>query len=247
MNTAELNIYKDIEEYCERYNIPIESLMDILEDQKVLPMIRGKATEYIAAIILKKSLGRNWQVQKLNLNPQQGTYDEDISITHSKTGIRLKVEAKSAVRGSFTLGTKRTKVNVPHFKVKCHKSRSNISKSTTTNDRYLMDDFDLVVCNLSNAIFQGATLGDNLELIYDSEAISFLKTHYKTHAEKELIRSAYDDWFCCFPRMIAQKDSSIPRTPTVQLINDTNWFPMNALEEKLLPEIERIRHKKEDC
>ncbi|WP_423909508.1 hypothetical protein [Candidatus Spongiihabitans sp.] len=100
-----IRIYDSIKEYCERYNIPLENLMDILEDQKVLPMIRGKATEYIATVVLKKLLGRNWQVQKLNLNAQQGVYDEDISITHSKTGYRLKVEAKNAVRGSFKMGT----------------------------------------------------------------------------------------------------------------------------------------------
>ncbi len=87
---ANLQIYDDIKEYCERYNVPIENLMDILEDQKVLPMIRGKATEYIVAVVLKQILkGRNWQIQKLNLNAQPGMYDEDISITHSKTGIRM--------------------------------------------------------------------------------------------------------------------------------------------------------------
>ena len=35
-------IYDSIKEYCSTYNIPRENLLDILEDQKVLPMIRGK-------------------------------------------------------------------------------------------------------------------------------------------------------------------------------------------------------------
>ncbi len=236
-------IFNSIEEYCEKYNIPIENLMDILEDQKVLPMIRGKATEYIAAATLKKVLGRNWQVQKLNLNAQAGTYDEDISITHSKTGKRLKVESKNAVRGSFKVGSNRTVVTRPHFRVKCHKSRSHIKKSKTTNDRYLLGDFDLIVCNVSNAIFQGGTLGDELELLYDADAIKCLKKHYNTESDSHLIRCAYDDWRGCFPRSIVLEDKSIPRTPAIELYGDKNWFSLKELETKLLPEFKIMQGK----
>ena len=49
-------MYNSIKEYCETYNIPREHLLDILEDQKVVPMIRGKATEYIGALVLKRTL-----------------------------------------------------------------------------------------------------------------------------------------------------------------------------------------------
>ena len=239
-----LQIYDDVKEYCERYNIPIENLIDILEDQKVLPMIRGKATEYIASIVLRKILkNRNWQIQKLNLNAQPGIYDEDISITHSKTGIRMKVEAKNAVRGSFKIGTSRTLISEPHFKVKCHRSRSNLRLSNTTNDRYLIKDFDLIVCNVSNAIFQSKTLGDNLEVIDNPEAMEYLKNHYGINTQKELVRCAYDDWRGCFPRNIAQDDNSIPRTPSVKMKGDENWFPLTDLEPKLLPELEWIRNR----
>ena len=239
-----LHIYDDIKEYCDRYNIPIDNLMDILEDQKVLPMIRGKATEYIAAIVLKNILkSRNWQVQKLNLNAQPGTYDEDISITHSKTGIRMKVEAKNAVRGSFRIGSSRMLISEPHFKVKCHKSRSNIKLKETTNDRYLVEDFDLIVCNVSNAIFQGKTISDGLEILHNSEAIDNLKKHYNVTTKKELIRHSYDDWRGCFPRTIAQDDDSIPRTPSVKMVDDENWFPLGDLEPRLLPELELIMRR----
>lgn len=244
MTDDKIKIYNDIQDYCNRYNIPIDNLMDILQDQKVLPMIRGKATEYIVTVVLTKLLGKNWQVQKLNLNAQRGDYDEDISITHSKTGIRLKVEAKNAVRGSFRMGTDRTLIKEPHFRVKCHKSRSTISKSTTTNDRYMVDDFDLIVCNVSNAIFQGKTLGDDLEILNDTQAVDFLKRHYKVSTKADLIRSAYDDWVCCFPRNIVQDDDAIPRTPSVKLTGDDNWIPLNDLEPLLLPELERIRAKR---
>lgn len=241
MQDSDYEIYKDVTEYCRKYNIPVESLVEILEDQKVLPMIRGKATEYVATAILKKLLSRNWLVQKLNLNPQQGGNAEDISVTHSRTGHRMKVEAKNAVRGSFKLGKKNAKIDAPHFRVKCHKSRSHLKKSETTNDRYLLGEFDLIVCNVSNAIFQGGTLGDDLEVLHDVTAVDYLKTHYGVKSNEELIRCAYDDWRCCFPRTIIQSDGSVPRTPVVKLSDDESWFSLNDLEPKLLSELKHIK------
>ena len=77
-----LRVYTSITDYCRTYNIPREHLLDILEDQKVLPMIRGKATEYIGAAFLRQVLDPSeWLVEKLNLNPQPGTFDEDVRIT----------------------------------------------------------------------------------------------------------------------------------------------------------------------
>ena len=241
MNTEErLKIYHSINEYCDKYNIPIGSLVDILEDQKVLPMIRGKATEYIAEVVIRQTLNRReWHVQKLNLNPQANQYDEDISITFSRTGKRLKVEAKSAVRGSFNLGTERTKIREPHFKVKCHKSRSNISKSETTNDRYIADEFDLIICNISNALFKGKSMKPELELIEANATVDWLKGFYQVATDRELIRRAYDDWMFCFPKTIAMEDGSIPRTPFVKIKDDENWFRISELEYELLKGIEQ--------
>ena len=93
------HIFRGIVEYCATYNVPRENLLDILKDQKVLRMIRGKANEFIGAAILRQELDpREWSVEKLNLNAQQRTYDEDVSITYRRTGTRLKAEIKSAGR-----------------------------------------------------------------------------------------------------------------------------------------------------
>ena len=90
---------KRIIDYCDKFDIPRDFLFEILEDQKVIPMIRGKSMEYNAFLLLDKYLSKSvWSVQKLNLNPQTGNYDEDISITHRRSGVILKVETKSAVR-----------------------------------------------------------------------------------------------------------------------------------------------------
>ncbi len=135
MSEEAQRVYRRVSEYCDSYHIPRENLLDILEDQKVLPMIRGKATEYIGASILRQALDpRDWLVEKLNLNPQPGSADEDLSITFRRTGTRLRAETKNAVRASFKL--KSRNLQIPHFAVKCHKSRSHLSR--TTNDRYLV-------------------------------------------------------------------------------------------------------------
>ena len=219
-----LYFYRSITEYCDKYNIPRDKLLDILEDQKVLPMIRGKATEYVGAAFLRQVLEpREWSVEKLNLNPQAGgRFDEDVSITFRRTGTRHKAETKNAVRGSFRLSTR--VVQVPHFKVKCHKSRSHLRLQNTTNDRYVVGEFDLLLCNVSNAIFRNKVLEAGLPLINDPERLQWLRTFYGVETDNELTRKAYDDWRLCLPVTIADAEGVVPRNPTVLLENDPNWF-----------------------
>lgn len=239
-NEEELRVYKGIAEYCQTYNIPKENLLDILEDQKVLPMIRGKATEYVGAAFLKQVLDpRDWLVEKLNLNPQAGTIDEDVSITFRRTGDRLKAETKNAVRGSFRLRSRHQLT--PSFTVKCHKSRSNLRLQGTTNDRYLVGEFDLLLCNVSNALFRGRSLERGLPLIEDPGSIEWLKEFYDVETEAELIRKAYDDWRLCLPLSIANEDGVIPRTPRVLLENDPNWFHPDQLAATLRGLIDGLR------
>ncbi len=223
-----LRIYAGITEYCKTYNIPKDNLFDILEDQKVLPMIRGKATEYIGAAVLRQALDpQEWLVEKLNLNPQSGQFDEDVSITFRRTGTRLKVETKNAVRGSFRLASSRIKHT--YFTVKCHKSRSNLKRQDTTNDRYLVGEFDVLLCNVSNSIFRNRSLVRGLPLIKDAEAIEWLKDFYKAEGNDMLVRRTYDDWRICLPVTIADENGVIPRTPHVLMKDDPNWFDLDRL------------------
>ena len=223
----------ELAEYCEKYSIPIEYVFDILSDQKVVPMIRGKATEFNAYLVLQRVLGRReWSVEKLNLNPQFGAEDEDISVTHKRTGMIFKVESKNAVRGSMTTGKRARLHKVPHCKIKCHRSRSNIRLAATSNDRYSVDCFDVVLCNLSNAIIQGRTVGDQLELLYDSDTVDILMSYYNVTDENELLEAANKDWRFVLPEDIAV-DGFIPRTPYVLLQNDPYWRPLGELNQKL--------------
>lgn len=225
-----------IEVFCLKYNLPFDNFFDILNDQKVVPMLRGKGMEYNAFITISLLLDPNqWTVHKLNPNPNQGRPDQDISVIHKKSSIRLGIESKSAVRGSMTLGL-RTRIirKKTHFKVKCHRSRSNLKKVGKGNDRYRPDDFDVIVTTPSNSLFKGATISDSLEFLDDTELGVYLSTHYNVQNIAEKILDATDnDWRFVLPSQIVDKDGFIQRTPYVHLTQDPNWQPMSELQTKL--------------
>jgi hypothetical protein len=228
-------------EYCGKFDVPIEYLFEILEDQKVTPMIRGKAMEYNAFLLLDKILPKNvWSVQKLNLNAQTGAPDEDISVTHRRSGVILKVESKSAVRGSMRTGKRAKILRCPHFKVKCHRSRSKIELATTSNDRYSVDSFDIILTTPLNAIFAGNTIGEILEVINKPEIEDMLYQHYQADNNDDLIRACSNDWRYCIPEDIAE-DGFIPRTPYVKLTDDPNWRPISEIETRLIKVVQLRR------
>ena len=221
-------------EYCNTLKIPVEYLMDILIDQKVVPMIRGKATEYSTYLLLKETLNpHEWSVAKLNLNAQTSTHDEDVTITHQRTGIIIKVECKNAVRDSFKYSSRARFSHEPFCSIKCHKSRSDLSKAATTNDRYLVGDFDIIVSNLSNAVIAGATYSENFELKDDSRLIEKLSEHYGCGTSyNDIFEATYNDWRFAIAEDIAE-NGVIPRTPKVLLQNDKHWHPIAELEQYL--------------
>lgn len=233
MSNEPIELGKRLIEYCEKFFIPLEYVFEILDDQKVVPMIRGKATEYNGYMAVTDNLSpREWAVQKLNLNAQPGTDDEDISITHKRSGLILKAECKNAVRGSMKSGARARVCNVPHFHVKCHRSRSNIRLAGTSNDRYSIDTFDVILCNVSNALFQGRTVGAELEVLHEKNVIIMVQAYYGVSTDSELIERAYHDWRFAFPEEIGE-GGFIPRTPVVRLDNDPHWRPLQHLDAEL--------------
>ncbi len=226
---------RELEAYCKKYNIRLEDFFPILNDQKVIPMLRGKAAEYDAAFALRQVLtSQVWIVNKLNLNPQPGTNDQDIGVTHRRTGIQIIIETKSAVRGSMSTGSRTRKHKVPHFEVKCHRSRSN--KKLPYNDRYLATDFDVIVATPTNALYKGSTIGEEFELVPEPGLLEILYKHYGVSDNLSLIDATNKDWRFVLPLAIAEKVDNymvIPRTPSVLLANDPNWRPLNQLEAAL--------------
>ena len=120
---------------------------------------------------------------------------------------------------------------MPHFSVKCHRSRSNFDR--VYNDKYTVNDFDVLLCNVSNAIFRGKSLDRGLPLIENAEAITWLKEYYNVSTDDELRRKTYEDWRVCLPVTIAETDGTLPRTPKVLMVDDPNWFGLDQLAVKL--------------
>lgn len=222
-----------LEEYCNKYSIPIEYIFDILNEQKVSPMIRGKGTEYNVFELLESILNQSeWSVQKLTLGAQPGYPDEDISITHRRTGVILIAEAKNAVRDSMKSGARARIHRVPHFKVKCHRSRSKELSDGTRSDQYEDGEIDIIISNAENGIYQGGTIGPDLEVIQDEALLNILFNHYGVSSEEELIDATFRDWrFVEATKIVV--DGFVPKTPFVLLENDPNWKPCDQVETVL--------------
>lgn len=232
---------RKLEAYCKRYSVPIEHFFEIINDQKVLPMLRGKGMEYNVELILKQTLNpAEWVVQKLNVNAQPGTPDQDIGITHKRTAIQLIAESKSAVRGSMRSGLRSKKDKVPQFSVKCHRSRSN--KKLASNDRYAVNAFDVLISNPSNALYLGKTIGEELEIQKDPVLIPLLYAHYHVENPVDLLEATLTDWRFVFPSEIAE-NGFIPRAPKVLLADDPRWQPLSKLESNLF-ELVKQKHAK---
>ncbi len=244
MNDEELReIGKKVEGYCKKYSIPLEYFFEILGDQKVSPMMRGKGMEYEIYLLLQRYLSPSeWIVHKLNLNPQPNMPDVDIGVTHRRTGIILKVESKPSVRESMNSGQKAKNYKVTHFRVKCHRSRSNIALSGSSNDRYAIDIFDIIITKPSNSIVKGKTIGPELELIQNKELLRILFGHYGVDNMEGLVEAINNDWRFVLPGEIAV-EGFIPRTPYVLLDNDPHWLDIGQIESKMLEIVRRMRRQ----
>jgi hypothetical protein len=224
------DIIQDIRNYCDLYDIPIDHFIEIISDQKVIPMIRGKAIEFNTYDYLKNNLDSSkWDVIKLNLNAQPNSPDEDVVVKHLQSGLNIKIEVKSAVRGSFSLGAK--KVNVPFFKVKCHRSRSMLN--SILNDRYLASDFDILVTSPSNSLVLG---GEEFMLVSEERVLEVLRNYYRETEPLQIFKKSCKDIRFTRPQWIQEDFKGykiVPRNPYVKLENDEHWKDISQIEETL--------------
>lgn len=154
-----------IVDFCRKYNIPIESLAKVLNDPKVVPMIRGKSFEYDISKVLTNILSpTQWTIQNPRINAQPGRPDVDVLVNKIGCNKEIKVEGKLAYNNSFNIRN-----NTITLKVKCMRSRTfsdNDAASRMANsygvprlallahaDSYRETDFDFVVTSLGNSLW----------------------------------------------------------------------------------------------
>lgn len=202
-------MYRNLEEFCEEYNVPIEHLGSILKDPKVIPMIRGKAFEFSACDYLEEILDENiWKISKPFLNPQFNDHDEDVLIEHIPTSSRIRIECKMSAKGRYTYAN-----NTSIFAIKCMRSRTlGIKKVnalassrqlneeqkrqlTVHNDSYLPGDFDLVLTTLANAFYETKEDG-TFAWMPPKKAQKYLEEKFGVGlTEKEYQDKAYKDMY----------------------------------------------------
>lgn len=224
---------RGIEEFCKKFSIPNTYFLDIISDLKVVPMIRGKGFEYQVCDLLEKKLDpKKWKVTKFNTNPQKNSTDADLVAKHLPSGTEVILECKTAVRGSFKMSGRLCKK--PHFRVKCHKSRSNNERSYT-NDRYFVDEFDIVISTPANA-FIGK--GD-FQLLNKDDVVDFLNSKYSSIDWEEVIPVLSNDIRSVLTTSIAEADNTVPRSPIVEMESDPNWVTFDRIEDLLMAVVRR--------
>lgn len=224
---------KGIEEYCRKFSIPTTYFLDIISDLKVVPMIRGKGFEYLVCEKLERELDPNtWSVTKYNTNPQKNSTDADLVAKHLPSGIEVILECKTAVRGSFR--AKGKICNRPHFRVKCHKSRSNTERSYT-NDRYFVDEFDIIISTPANSFI----MKGNFDVLSSTDSIKYLKDVYGYSTWEKVMPSMSNDLRLALTSSIADDDNTIPRSPIVEIENDPNWVTFDKAEQLLMTVVKR--------
>lgn len=208
------NWIKKIQLYCEKYDIPIGYLQEIISEPKVIPMIRGKAFEFSVFLRLKQMLSADWIVEKPILNPQLGNHDIDIKLIHENTGKTISVECKLAAKGSF----RQYQDGNCRLRVKCMRSRTlgenqvkrlapklDIDEKLLAihNDQYLPNDFDIVITSIANGFYITDKETDLFEWQPNNKAKIFLQHCFPDASDTELQHLTYNTMLFAFSKNLA--------------------------------------------
>jgi transcriptional regulator with XRE-family HTH domain len=250
--------YFGLLEFCAEYTIGIGSLVHILRDPKVMPMIRGKGFEFGVEEKLQRILDpRRYTISAPFINPQSGTEKTDVEIIRVSDQRKFRIECKLAQKGEFQV--------LPHsggfrLRVKCMRSRTlgeeaagRMSRKTgrsqtdhfTHSDQYLPQEFDFVVTSLANAFFETDEFG-NFVWQPSSSALLFLKaldittTNQASQkmfvAKSSSLAALKDNQVECSRQICDNKTNCgfIPNYPKiffdVQGRVQTPWYPLEDIE-----------------
>jgi transcriptional regulator with XRE-family HTH domain len=162
-----IQLQTPIMRFCVEYSINPEFLVEILRDPKVIPMIRGKAFEFLVKDKLEQILQKSlYSVSNPFLNPQSGTDKADVKIRREADEKVFLVECKLAQKGEFKVLPKQNGYRV---RVKCMRSRTlgeeaaarmavktgrSMTEHYVHSDQYLPTEFDFVVTSIANAFYE---------------------------------------------------------------------------------------------
>ena len=256
------NFVDGIEEYCKSHGIDFKSLLKILNEPKVVPMIRGIGFEFVVEKDLKEKFkdSTRYEIRKPIINAQLGIPDVDVEIYDLKTNKSLRLECKLSKNNSFK--KKGVLSQKPHCQIKVMRSRTLGEKNIQLvakhegidpqvlrehKDSYIYRHFDLVVTNLRNAFYK--TIDGNFTYAPTEEEEGFLKDFLNTESSEEVNRLLIENHFFVESKKLIAKDNNItcrkrdcsnqencifiPNYPIFELVKDAVWRPLSELEEYL--------------
>ena len=195
-----------VESYCIKYNIPLTYLAEIINEPKVVPMIRGKAFEFSAMLRLQEILSPNWLVDKPVMNAQFGFHDMDVRVKHVATGKTIGIECKLAGKDNF----KKLKNGTYQIRVKCMRSRTlgdakvkelapkigvDFDLLKIHNDQYVPENFDVVLTTIGNAFYDTNSETDAFDWHPNAVAIEFLEKLFKTNNPEDLQNLTFNNMY----------------------------------------------------
>jgi hypothetical protein len=255
-----MTIAEKLEKFCERYNISFKYLDVILDDPKVIPMIRGKSFEFYAAEVIEKLLN-GYKVENPRGNSSVGQHDVDILVTEPN-GKKHSIECKLSGKGLCKTTKDQTEI-----KIKCMRSRTlgekaidfyskhwNVSKAFIEKhrDQYRPSDFEYVVTTIGNAFYTttegqyGWNPTEQQKEFLNSLGIKTQKQAYErlyfarsaeltsTNTVRTCVKKTCKDAECAFipnyPIMIFKRGKTEPEPPWYSIGNLEADFKKNSKE-----------------
>ncbi|WP_219884754.1 hypothetical protein [Merismopedia glauca] len=258
-NELDINWLENLENFCLRYDLNIKHLTEVLNDPKVIPMIRGKSFEFTVKDYLSSILSEKYYVTNPRLNAQTGLNDIDVSIINKGNQKKYSIECKLASKGSFRINL----LGDPFLKIKCMRSRTlgeeaALQRSKVTgisfqalmihNDQYTAKEFDLVITSIANSFFKTDSDGlffwsptleaqfflNNLGVRNQSEA--FLKMYVAK--SKNLAASQINEVRCTRQKCNDSNCNFIPNYPIIYFNRSSGqplfpWISLDKIESLL--------------
>jgi hypothetical protein len=262
--SEENKVIKQLKEFCNTHGLDFNSLPMILNEPKVVPMIRGIGYEYVIISFLQKLFknDKNFIVRKTIVNSQLTVKGSDAEIFNKKKNLIVRLECKLASNGSFNLKTRG--IDYPHSKIKIMRSRtlgeemikrvsqngeSTITELRAHKDSYLPNGFDFVITNLRNA-FYITTEKDLFKFQPTDEQWNFLETFFNSKDKLEIDHQIKHTHFYIKSENLTPKFSHapcnrrecpnpttcnfIPNYSIFKMSNPMNWKNLKDIREDLI-------------
>jgi hypothetical protein len=260
----ESTVLIQLKKYCDEHGLDFESLPLVLNEPKVVPMIRGIGYEYVVVAYLKNLLANDerFTARKTIVNSQITNKGSDAEIYDKETDKLIRLECKLASNGSFEPSTRG--INYPHSRIKIMRSRTlgekmiereakngeaTVEELTAHKDSYLPNGFDFVITNLRNAFY--ITTDEDLFKFSPSDAQwDFLKTFFNSNSFEEVDDLLKNNHFYIKSKNLTPKYSNvvcnrrdcpnpttcnfIPNYPIFRMTDPMVWKNLKDIRDDLL-------------